>query len=341
MTRLGVTGVGPGGAIASWLADTARAVFVRRPGPSHDQRELAFRRYQREVRRRVRVGRSQFVLTDARELASGSRRVVELEFDSATPVQPGDVLWLWWRNPEEAVAEHAPSEALVRYWTTPIPHEPSRRRSGTRRDVLTRVVDLSAAAPGFSLSRVPRITPRIFTTSDARAHGAAWRFRLQVTTSQEWPHRASAFLSELTAGEQVEGWALPHPHRLTTVRSAGLAVVTGSGAAAVFAALRSGVRDVGLIWGLGDKTLAPWVKDELRGFTDSGALRDLRVVRSPHRVTDELAGIDLACVLEGEGWLFVSGNESMAEAADAHVRTSVESAVVERAERELRYIVSA
>lgn len=354
-------------AALSQVEDVARRALVLTPPGSRTVRELAFHRYRRQVRRILRSAPVEFEVTERRPLAVGERSsVVELGLVTDAPVAPGDVLWLWWRNSEERVAAATGGLAPQGHWTTPLPHRPSRWRTAPE-DVLWReVVDLSgepanrppvrpepgdgsprrsgsgdgfpAHAPTPLLRTAPRIVPRFFTTSDAAVRNGRTELRLQVTRDQRWPERAAAHLHRAEPGERLRGWVLPHPHRVPP--GPGLVVVTGSGAAAVFAALRSGTRGVRLFWGLGDKELAPWVEAEVAAWLASGALLDLSIARTPTRVTDLLTAADLRRAAASDGWLFVSGNAAMAEQVDLMVGEALGASRRQAGHQGLRYIVS-
>lgn len=296
------------------------------------------------MRRILRAPAETVEVLDARALAQGSRsRIVELTLRTDAPVAPGDVVSLCWRNAPAAVAARGPDDVPLRYWSTPTPHRPSFRTGASRARVLSEVLDLGDAPPDASLRTAPRMTPRLFTTSDAREVERGWRLRLQVTAHEGAPPRAAAFLHGLRPGDRVSAWVLPHPHRLTRFAQPGLAVVTGSGAAAVFAALRSGSRGLQLVWGLGDKVLEPWMQEELRQHRDTGALRSVEIVRSPERVTAAAArcAAEVRSLIAHGGWIFVSGNDRMAHDVDALIRGALGADLHNQASRDLRYIVSA
>lgn len=280
-------------------------------------------------------------------------------------VEPGDMLQLWWEND---VAPAPGDDDPVAAWATPLPHRPARRVRTTAGEVRRRLVDLGGADAGASahdaralLARTPRLTPRFYTVSGVAPGGsgagngpgvegvsessdtgtAPVEVRLQVTRAAAWPERAAAYLHRVQPGDVVRGWVLRHPHRVDRSRP-GLAVVTGSGAAGVFAALRAGAHGIRLVWGLGDKRLAPWVERELDAHLASGGLAEVALARSPQRVTDVLAPrlAEVRALVADGGWVYVSGNEAMADAVDAllHGALGAEQA---RAHAELRYIVSA
>ena len=324
----------------SHVEDAVRRLMVVTPPRSRTIRNLAFHRYGKQVRRILRAAPVELELVSRSDLAVGERSTVaELSLVTSAAVAPGDVLSLWWRNSEQRVAsvvrpaggvmaspgkrsdgrpaadELVPAESLARrYWTTPLPHRPSRLTGAPVEELLREVVDLSGAAT--DLLTAPRIVPRFFTTSHAAVAGGRTELRLQVTRQDGWPERAAAYLSRVEPGEKLRGWVLPHPHRVPP--GPGMAIVTGSGAASVFASLRAGARGVRLLWGLGDKRLAPWAEAELQGWLASGALAELELAHSPQRVTDLLRphSAELRGLIDDGGWVFVSGNEAMGRDVD-------------------------
>ncbi|ALJ21831.1 hypothetical protein AOA12_18785 [Microbacterium sp. No. 7] len=313
-----------------------RWALVRDPRPRRTVRDAAFAAYLRDVRGTVRRPPHRFETIEVRSLARGGHsEIVEIALDATgSGALPGDMLQVWWENPADG---HAPGDdASVPHWSTPLPHRPSRRVRATGGELRRRVLDLSAGTPADP-SRAPRITPRFYTVSDVTGD----ELRLQVTRSAAWPERAAAYLHRLQPGAVVRGWVLRHPHRLDRARPA-LAVVTGSGAAGVFAALRAGARGIHLVWGLGDKGLAPWIERELDGHLASGALDRVELAHAPRRVTDLLAPqlAEARDLVAAGGSVYVSGNSAMADAVDA-LLTGALGAERARAHAELRYIVSA
>lgn len=305
----------------SWAEDAVRWMLVNDPRPTRTARDAAFHAYLKRVRSVMRTEPAQSEVTGTRELAAGpSPRIVEVEL-TGPRVDAGDVLLLNWRNRPAPAAG-----AGVRYWTTPLPHRPSRRATATPAQL----------SEGVREEGGGRITPRFYTTADA----GQGRARLHVTRAAAWPERSAAFLHRAVPGTRVAGWVLPHPHRVNRA-DPGCAIVTGSGAAGVFAGLRHGAHGVRLIWGIGDKQLAPWVLDELAEHRRQGAIAELSIVRSPQRVTDVLAerlAAEASAVRAGE-WLYVSGNEAMGQAVDAMFHGAL-GADLGRAHDDLRYIVS-
>lgn len=331
-------------ALGSHGEDAVRWLLVNDPRPPKTPRDAAFRTYLREVRAALRAEPAAFTVAARRPLAVGrASSIVEVTLAGAGAgaerVEPGDQLMLWWRNAPDAAAGMTagaapPPDADVRYWSTPLPHRPSRRRRASGEAWARGVVDL--AEPVTGLARAPRITPRFFTVAGVSERGVA----LHVTRVGAWPARAATFLHTVEPGERVYGWVLRHPHRVDRTRP-GLAVATGSGAAGVFAALRHGGRGVRLVWGLGDKTPEPWVRDELDAHLASGALADVRTAAAPQRVTDLLEASLVRELLSEGGWAYVSGNEAMAAAVDAWIERAVGAEARALAAAELRYIVSA
>lgn len=307
---------------SSWVEDAVRWALVHDPRPTRTARDAAFRAYLRRVRAVMRADPAPFVVEGARELAAGSAsRIVEVEL-SGPEVTPGDVLLLRWSNPATGESDPDP----VRYWTTPLPHRPARRATTTRAALREHI----RAADGG------RITPRFYTCAGA----GAGRVRIQVTRVADWPERSAAFWHRVQPGTQLTGWVLPHPHRLDRT-GPGCALVTGSGAAGVFAGLRHGARDVRLIWGIGDKRLAPWVVEELDEHLRTGALAELMIVSSPRRITDVLAerlGAEVDALGAGQ-WIYVSGHEQMGESVDA-LLAGAAGKQLQIAHDALRYIVS-
>jgi len=332
------------------LEDAVRWAMVNDPRRPRTPRDAAFRAYLREVRATLRSDPVPFTVASRRPLLTGAASsVVEVELTGGACVEPGDMLLLWWRNLPASVdgvgserADQTGRSSTVplrvgarSYWTTPLPHRPSRRARTTEERFARAVADLSA--PGTHAVAAPRITPRFYTVAGA----VAGQVSLHVTATHAWPARAADFLHRVGERETVYAWVLRHPHRVDRTRG-GLAVATGSGAAGVFAALRHGARDVRLVWGLGDKDLEPWVREELDRHVVSGALAELRLARSPQRVTDLLARDAVAVrelVADG-GWLYVSGNERMGEAVDGLLTGIVGASAIARARDDLRYIVS-
>ncbi len=325
-------------ALVSRLLDPARLAWLHLPGGPDTPRERAFPRYRKQVRQTLRGDPGVFTVIESRTLAeSATSKVMELTLASTVNVQPADLLYVAWRNAPEAVAAAAPARGggdRTRYWTTPLPYRSSRLARATTPQLLSEVYDFGKGASA-RLHRTPRIVPRLYTAS----HAEPGAVRLQVTYRRDWPQRAAAFLQRLRAGEELLAWVFPHPHRLPAVGQ-GTALVTGSGAAAVFAALRAGRQAVELIWGLGDKRPAPWVMAELESFVEAGALEGLRVTTAPRRVTDEVDAARLTQLLAEGGWLYVSGNREMGAEVERALRASGSGEVLDRAFGELRYIVS-
>ena len=338
-------------ALGSHAKDLARAVWVRLPAASRSPRDRAFAAYRRHVRRIVRGETASFRVIDTRTVAASPlSRVVEIELHTRAEVGVGDMLYVWWCNDPARVASLAPAltDAEVGYWTTPVPHRPARYARATAAHVAASVLDLSAlgvedvaALDAAELLALPRITPRLYTASEARRDGGGRCIvKVQVTMRQDWPRRAAAFLHRVAAGDEVRAWVMPHPNRVHRVRP-GVAVVTGSGAAGVFAALRDGAVGIDLIWGLGDKRLEPWVLDELRGYEVSGALASLRLVNSPMHVGAALRELaDLGERSRRGDWLYVSGNEAAGVDAHAAVADLLGDEAVGQAADSLRYINS-
>lgn len=338
----------------SQLEDAVRWGMVLLPPRRRTLRSLAFHRYGRQVRRILRSTPVEFELAGRRDLAVGAlSSVAELHLVADVPVAPGDVLSLWWQNSEQRVAAAVRGEGPQRYWTTPLPHRPSRWRTVSEQALLREVLDLSGepesrppvrsepadGSPARSLLlTAPRIVPRFFTTSHAAVVDGRTELRLQVTRDRRWPERAAAQLHRAEPGELLRGWVLPHPHRLPA--GPGLAVVTGSGAAAVFASLRAGARGVRLIWGLGDKELSPWAAAEVEGWLAGGALTELRIARTPVRVTDLLTAAELRQNAAAGGWLFVSGNAAMGEQVEQLVGDALGEARRRTGHEALRYLRS-
>lgn len=334
---MSIEGSGPvsgWGALRSRVFDVARAALVRLPGQSDSVRDDAFRTYQRAFRTLMRTAPAQFTVTGARPLATGAAsRVVEVRMRTSAVVLPGDMLYLTWRNSDERVAQFAPGERQLRYFTTPLPHRPATRAVSSEREILSGVLDLSGGGVA-SLATSDRIVPRIYTVADVRPAGASTEVAIHVTIDASWPERAASFLGRLVAGDDVTGWALPHPHRVDHDVPT-LAIVTGSGAAGVFAALRDECAPIDLVWGLGDKELAPWVFEELAQHRESGRLRSVVFARRPDRVTDLLEER-----MTAPRAVYVSGNEAMGAAVDALLRERWGDSVVEALAGDLTYIAS-
>ncbi len=357
-----------------------RWALVNRPLRSDNPRDAAFHRYLKKVRRIMKRDPAVFEVVDNRLMAAGPHSVIrELTLRTAALVEPGDMLHVWWRNAPERAAAHIGSFSEGYYWSTPIPHRPSRRNRYTAEELAGSIVDLSMANPPSDLlvhsvaehtgalsptdsigdvlefpnrpvasatvsanegvENFPRITPRFYTTSSARRDEDATTVRIQVTYVDSWPKRAAAFLQSLEPGESLDARVLPHPHRVPLDVPGGLAITTGSGAASVFAALRGGAQGIHLIWGLGDKTLEPWVREELAQYLDSGALGNLETAHSPTRVTDILKQTpDLSDYLAK--WIYVSGNEAMGYGVDSLLSTALGPGVLEESAASMAYTVS-
>ena len=338
-------------ALGSHAKDIARAAWVRLPAESRRPRDLAFAAYRRRVRRVMRGDTCSFRVVGTRTVASSSRStVVEVELRTRAEVGPGDMLYVWWRNDPARLASLDPglADAELGYWTTPVPHRPARRSRATAARLAASVFDLSAlraeevgALGAEGLLALPRITPRLYTASEARrgADGGGV-VKVQVTMREEWPRRAAAFLHRADPGDEFRAWVMPHPNRVDR-GGPGVAVVTGSGAAGVFAALRGGARGIDLVWGLGEKRPEAWILDELRGYELSGALASLRLVTSPTHVGDALREMaDLGERSRRGDWLYVSGNEAAGADAHAALVDLLGDEAVRRAADSLRYINS-
>ncbi|MBX3142780.1 MAG: hypothetical protein KF813_03405 [Trueperaceae bacterium] len=323
-------------ALKSRAMDPLRYAWLHLPPKQRTVRELAFHRYRFEVRRILRRHPSEFTVLRSRELAVGAEsKVVALTLATNRPVQPADLLYLWWRNDPAAVATAPLANLRDWYWTTPLPYRSSHLERSSAAEQAASIFDLGEG-PAQPLSRTPRIEPRLYTVASASGKAV----ELHITTRRDWPKRASSYLANARPGEKLTGWVFPHPHRLP--RGPGFAVVTGSGAAAVFAALRSGTSGVRLIWGLGDKRLEPWVSQELAGHEAQGALEKLTIVSSPKRVTDDLSEHreELIHLVRSGGWIYISGNEAMGEAADEVISGALGTDLHRAAYEDLRYIVS-
>ena len=341
------------GALGSHILDVARAAYVRLPERSTYPRDLAFAEYRREVRRIMRRPTVSFEVEETRPLASGREsHIVEIALRGKAGVRPGDMLYVWWRNDPgrlERMLGGVDRSAELGYWTTPVPHRPARRSRGPIHRLASDVFDLSDRDPAAGplaprdLLALPRITPRLYTVSgvsDSATEGGGSQLRIQVTMRDGWPDRAAAFLHRLQPGDAVQAWVMPHPHRVQRTGPV-TAVVTGSGAAGVFAALRSGVGGIDLVWGLGDKRLEPWVAEEIEGYLRLGALRSFELVESPERVQEALerGGTRQDRLVDGS-WLYVSGNASAGEAVDATARRILGDDELRTAAESLRYINS-
>ncbi len=339
MTRL------PGGplttrrALFSHVEDIARFALVTAPPWRRTPRDLAFDGYLRQVRRILRDEPAEAVVVENRLLARSERSAItELTLRMSATVEPGDMLHVLWQNAPERTARHAPHLPAGAYWTTPLPHRPSLRRRYSPQELAASVFDLSGANAPADARELPRITPRFFTVSGVERRGQDALVRLQVTRVGTWPERAAAFLHAVEPGNRMPVRVLPHPHRVPS-DAPGLAVVTGSGAAGVFSALRAGARGVQLLWGIGDKTLEPWVHAELDEHLATGGLAALRIVQTPERVPGALATLSGLPDLT-EGWIYVSGNEDMGRDIDALLSGLLGRDALRRLSEQLRYIVS-
>ena len=335
MTRHHVGPLSTGDALLSHVADAARLLLLAVPPGRRTPRDLAFSRYLRQVRRILRSDPSEFEVVESRMLARGTgTNIVEVTLGTTATVVPGDMLHVLWRNASDRIVRHAPHLAAGAYWSTPLPHRPARRLHYSAEEVAASLVDLSHADVPVSPRRLPRITPRFFTVAGVRQESGQTLVRLQVTRIGTWPERAAAFLHDLRPGERMQARVLPHPHRVP-LDSPGCAIVTGSGAAGVFAALRTGARGVQLLWGIGDKVLEPWVREELDAHLASGALASLHLAQAPERVTGLLDRIE-----ELPGWIYVSGNSHMGRDVDVLLSERFGRAELRTREAHLRYIVS-
>lgn len=163
---------------------------------------------------------------------------------------------------------------------------------------------------------------------------------LQVTMRDGWPLRSAAYLHRLEPGTLVRAWVMPHPHRAPRT-GPGLAVVTGSGASGVFAALRDGARGIDLIWALGDKEPQPWVLDELRAHERAGSLASAQLLRSPQRVGGALAEtLSRTGFSFDRSWVYVSGNTGAGEAAHRVLAEVLGEPAVTEAAASVRYVNS-
>lgn len=334
---MSIEGSGPvsqWGALQSHAFDLARAVLVRVPAQRENVRDAAFRAYQRAFRALMQTDPARFTVTEVRPVATGeASRVVEVRMQTSAAVLPGDMLYLRWRNSEERAQQFAPGERQLRYFSTPLPHRPATRSVASERELLRNVIDLSVGETA-SLSGSERIVPRIYTVADVQPEGALSEIAIHVTIDESWPERAAAYLGRARAGEVVTGWVLPHPNRLDHAVPT-LAIVTGSGAAGVFAALRDECAPIDLVWGLGEKELAPWIFEELAGHRAAGRLNGVTFARRPDRVTDLLDER-----ITAPRAVYVSGNESMGAAVDALLRERWGDDIVDGLAADMTYIAS-
>lgn len=344
-----VTGPGALAAFGSRARDVARTAVLALPARAASPRDAAFHGYAREWGRRLKREPERFRVRELLPVAfSAGGRIVEIVLEGPA-VDPGDMLYALWRNPDEAVDRRPDAVgSLHAYWSTPGPGRPSRWERASGREALSAVVDL-AEDPEGSVARLlrsaPRIVPRLYTVSGARADET----RILVSARAEWPRRAAAHLVSLRPGDELRAWIMPHPHRLPPLHGhegAGLVVVTGSGIAGALAALRAG-RGEGarLVSGVrGD--VAPAVRAELEGLADGGAIRRLDVAVStdpsrPRRVTDVLAELPADARSElADGWAYVSGHSGMAAPVRALLADLYGPAELERMAETLRYIES-
>lgn len=276
----------------------------------------------------------QFTVIDVRPLATGaSSRVIEVRMRTAAVVLPGDMLYIGWRNSDARVGQFSPGQRQLRYFTTPLPHRPVKLMFGSEREVLSGVLDLSEGHTA-SLTGSSRIVPRIYTVAGVQPRGTHNEIAIHVTIDDSWPERAAAYLGRLHADDTAIGWVLPHPHRVDHDVPT-LAIVTGSGAAGVFAALRDECAPIDLVWGLGDKELAPWVFEELAKHRETGALRSVVFARRPDRVTDLLDER-----IPAPRAVYVSGNETMGATVDALLRERWSDDLVDAMSADMSYIAS-
>jgi hypothetical protein len=265
--------------------------------------------------------------------------IIELTLRTHAPVASGDMLFVDWLNHPDNISGR--SVAGGGYWTTPIPHRPSTRHRADSQEILSSVLDLGGvdARGGTDIDPLTathglRITPRFFTVAGVRNQDVT----LFVTQRSDWPKRASSYLAHAKPGDHVTARVLPHPHRITGGGS-GLAVATGSGAAGVFAALRSGIGGISLIWGVGSKVLEPCVIEELADHQTAGHLDRLIVVHSPQRVTDHVPE-HLASSEHQPDWIYVSGNSAMGEQVHSQLEVAFGVNRVRELHGQLRYINS-
>lgn len=274
---------------------------------------------------------------------------MEVSLLGSAPVEPGDMVYVWWRSDPMMVDALPPSlaRASLGFWTTPVPHRPSQWARATGARLAESVFDLSGllraeigSLDADGLRSLPRIAPRLYTVSDvSTGEPGSSIVRLQVTMRDDWRPRSASFLHRLAPGDRVRVWIMPHPNHVD-LSQPGLAVVTGSGAAGVFAALRSGARDIDLVWGLGDKKLERWMFDELAEHERSGGLASLRLVRSPERVDEATREILARRGLSDASQIYVSGNEAAGAAVHQVLREHLGERALAEATASMRYINS-
>lgn len=325
--------------------------------PSGSPRNRAFQDYQRALLAEFSRPPATLRLIRSRAVtpATDFEGTFELRFERPTEWRPmpGDLVYLGWQNPPGLVhatleACRVRSEARAVYRTKGTILEPSRRIHATAEEILTSVVELDPARAGEttweSLIKTARpIRPRLYTISrieDGFIEVLIRRGPREKRAGEPArPGRAGGFLSSLSPGAIVTGRCLPHPHRLPACHghgARGLVVVTGSAIAGLLVHLRQGHSFPGtwVVWGVRERTAFGYYADELRARLGGGAFGRFDLVESRpaggggSRVDEFLRrhAAEVSDFLTGGAWVYLSGQEAMAEAARREIAATLPAA---------------
>lgn len=337
-----------------------RPSYLRLTRTSPTRHERSFLEYQLALPSILRSERIPFTVVAAAEImATRTSNLRELTLTTSRPVaEVGDMLYLLWRNSPEVVLASLPPRTHSRevgYWTTPAPGIPPVRARASVNTLLSEVLDLSErpSGQGFDalLRHTGRITPRSYTLSGVRPlPSGGQELRILVSHHSDWPSRSAAYLHRAQPGEVLQGWVLPHPHRIPSLHgwgNEGLAVVTGSGIAGVLAALRAGIAgNPWIVWGFRGP-LSAALSEEFDAFIAHGAIRRLDIADSrsdhgPRRVNDILdsSADALQETLDAGHWLYVSGHASSAAPIRTAFTRAASPEAVSQMQDELRFIQS-
>jgi len=352
-------------AVAQRLARSFLRFRMARGRRGSSVRTIAFADYRAALLREFGQSERSFVLRSRSVLAERGEGLrtyeIVLEGEERLPWQPGDLLYLRWRNSAarvSAVKARLPARTRpMRVLTYGHALRPPRLERVTPEAFLGTIVDLHAAHPehptwGALKRRQPRIRPRIFTVSKIRE--SEGRPILELIVSTVAGGRASGYLQRLPVGERLFGYRLPHPHRLPGAygfRGPGVCIVTGSAVAGVLVHLRSqaSLAPIWLIWGVKDEDRA-FYREELCRYLDSGRLARLDIVASrsvgdaPGEYVQDFVrrqGRAIESSLEPDGWLYVSGQKSMAQAVSLALRELYGEATVDQWRDRMRLVISA
>lgn len=359
MSTRGGSAIGSLQALASYPRAAFRPLFLRLSRRGRDDHERAFLDYQLRLPSILRLEPIALTVAGIRDVVhSPEAGVRELLLDAPGHVAHlGDMLYLRWQNDAGAVDSilSPDDSARVRFWSTPMPGVPSKRTSMQRASFLSSVVDLGEVDvhAGFAelLRRGRRAIPRVYTLAGVtHTRDAGTTLRVLVGIRASWSRRAAAWLHTRSPGDVVQGWILPHPHRVPVLLGAGaegIAVVTGSGIAGILAALRAGTPSaIWLIWGRRG-TIHPELLAELEAYRSTGAISRLDLVDStapdgPRYVTDILSSEDaeLRRRLGAAHWVYVSGHAGMTEPVLGRLTDILGAARVAELQRERRIVVS-